>query len=102
MFSLKSGLTYDLLGLVTGLDSSSIKRHLDVGLKVLEKALKKNNYIPKRSFRDVEEFEKYFDKEEEIIIDATEQRINRPKKKIRKRNIQVKKMSYTKINVNSK
>ena len=36
LFSLKSGLTYDLLGVVSGMDGSNAKRNQELGLKVLE------------------------------------------------------------------
>ena len=39
LFNLKSGLTYDLLGLVSGMDASNAKRNQDAGLAILGKAL---------------------------------------------------------------
>ena len=39
LFSLKSGLTYDLLGLVCGMNTSSAEKNQVKGLKVLTKAL---------------------------------------------------------------
>src|SRR5690242_1192268 len=39
LFSLKAGLTYDLLGLVCGMDASNAKRNQELGLRVLEQAL---------------------------------------------------------------
>jgi hypothetical protein len=79
LFSLKSGLTYDLLGLVTGMDGSSAKRNQDVGLAVLQRTLATSGYAPKRSFRSPEEFQLYFQKHKTLIVDATEQRTQRPK-----------------------
>lgn len=34
LFSLKSGLTYDLLGLVTGMDGATAKRNQDTGITI--------------------------------------------------------------------
>ena len=79
LFSLKSGLTYDLLGLVVGLDASNAKRHQNTGLNALKLTLSSNNYSPKREFKDVEEFKSYFIGKSTLILDALEQRIQRPK-----------------------
>ena len=79
LFSLKSGLTYDLLGLVTGMDGSNAKRHQELGLKVLKKALSDGGYTPKREFKNLKEFKTIFQDDKDLIIDGTEQRIQRPK-----------------------
>ena len=39
LFSLKSGLTYDLLGLVCGMEGAKAKRNQELGVKGLQKAL---------------------------------------------------------------
>jgi hypothetical protein len=56
LFSLKSGLTYDLLGLVTGMDGSTAKRNQDLGLLVLKQTLELTGHAPKREFKSTEEF----------------------------------------------
>lgn len=78
LFSLKSGLTYDLLGVVSGMDLSNAKRNQELGLKVLQTALKTAGYAPKREFKSVQEFEVWLKKEAVLILDGTEQRIQRP------------------------
>jgi len=78
LFSLKSGLTYDLLGLVTGIDGSNAKRNQELGIKILKNGLDKMGVLPKREFENVEEFKSYFSKENELIIDGIEQRMQRP------------------------
>ena len=78
LFSLKSGLTYDLLGLVTGMDVATAKRHQEVGLTILEHSLDLMGYAPKRGFKSVDEFCDYFERHKVVIIDATEQRTVRP------------------------
>lgn len=79
LFSLKSGLTYDLLGLVTGMDASNAKRNQQIGISLLKEALSSGGYAPKREFKDVEEFKEFFKDSDSIIIDGTEQRMQRPK-----------------------
>lgn len=78
LFSLKSGLTYDLLGVVAGLDGSTAKRLQVVGVSVLQHTLTQAGYAPKRRFQSVEEFKMYFQKHHTLIIDGTDQRTQRP------------------------
>jgi hypothetical protein len=81
LFSLKSGLTYDLLGLVCGMEASNAKRNQKAGLKVLQRIFDEFGYAPKRNFMNLKDFESYFADTEDLIIDATEQRIQRPSDK---------------------
>ena len=60
------------------MNGSNAKRNQETGLLVLEKALVTSNVFPKRNFLNVKEFEEYFSKDEQLIIDATEQVIQRP------------------------
>lgn len=78
LFSLKAGLTYDALGFVTGMDGSNAKRNQSLGLKVLSETLAALNLMPKRKFESVSEFEDYFAKHHTLILDGTEQRVQRP------------------------
>lgn len=78
LFSLKSGLTYDLLGFVFKLDVSNAKRNQALGLEVLKKALGDARLLPKRSFASPEEFSAYFTQHKSVILDGTEQRMQRP------------------------
>jgi hypothetical protein len=78
LISLKSGLTYDLLGLMCGMDMSNVQRNQETGLRVLQHTLKLTGDLPKRNFMNLDEFEAYFSGEDTLIIDATEQRIVRP------------------------
>ncbi|MFN4257564.1 MAG: hypothetical protein ACK4Q5_21425 [Saprospiraceae bacterium] len=80
LFCLKSGLTYDVLGFVFKLDVSNAKRNLVLGLRVLKRALGDAGLLPKREFASEEEFGAYFQKQGgSIIVDGTEQRMQRPK-----------------------
>ena len=78
LFSLKAGLTYDLLGLVCGMDTANAKRNQALGLRVLEQALATAGCLPKREFRDAAEFAEYLKNEATLIFDGTEQRMQRP------------------------
>lgn len=81
LFSLKSGLTYDLLGLVSGMDGSNAKRNQDTGLEILGKTLMALGCSPKRNFMNKKDFEDFFAGEEVLILDASEQGIQRPSDK---------------------
>jgi len=78
LFSLKAGLTYDLLGLVCGMDSANAKRNQELGLRVLEQTLATAGCLPKREFKDAAEFAEYLKNEKTLIFDGTEQRTQRP------------------------
>jgi len=78
LFSLKAGLTYDLLGLVCGLDAANAKRNQALGLRVLEQSLARAGCLPKREFKDAAEFAAYLKNEKTLIFDGTEQRTQRP------------------------
>jgi hypothetical protein len=60
LFSLKSGLSFDLLGLTTGMDGSTAKRNQDMGLAVLKLALNQSGHLPKTHFDNAESFKAYF------------------------------------------
>ena len=78
LFSFKSGLSFDLLDFTTGMHGSSAKRNQDIGLRLLEDALTQSAYAPKRTFASPDEFKQYFQKRGTTLIDATEQRTQRP------------------------
>jgi hypothetical protein len=78
LFSLKSGLTYDLLGFVSGMDGSNAKRNQTMGIEILKDALSKIGVLPKRDFESPQDFKTYFEEHKSLILDATEQRVQRP------------------------
>ena len=80
-FSLKSGLTYELLGLVCGMEASNAKRKQQTGVKGLQRRFQERGYAPKRKFMNINDFLEYVADTEELIIDATEQTIQRPSDK---------------------
>ena len=98
LLSLKSGLTYDLIGVVCGMEAANAKRNLELGLGVLHKALTETGHAPKRKFLTVKEFEEYFQAIEELIIDGTEHRIQRPTDQItQKEGYSGKKNTYAQV-----
>ena len=78
LFSLKAGLTFDLLGFVSGMDASNAKRNQQLGLDVLEHALAAAQCLPRRAFKDAAEFAAYLQNESTVIFDGLEQRMQRP------------------------
>jgi len=78
LFSLKSGLSFDLLGLTTGMDGSTAKRNQDIGLTLIKQALSQSGHLPKTHFDNAESFKAYFKDKGPVLIDATEQRTQRP------------------------
>lgn len=55
LYSLKSGLTYDLLGLIFGLDGANAYQNQGLGLRVLRAALERGGHMPKRAYQSVEQ-----------------------------------------------
>lgn len=63
------------------MDGSNTKRNQDVGLDILGKTLAGMNCMPIRNFMNKKDFEEFFANEKSLIIDATEQPIQRPSDK---------------------
>lgn len=78
LFSLKSALSFDLLGFTTGMDGSTAKRNQDIGLLLIKTALSQSGHLPKTHFDNAESFKAYFLDKGPLLIDATEQRTQRP------------------------
>ncbi|MBI3423988.1 MAG: hypothetical protein HY011_13720 [Acidobacteria bacterium] len=78
LFNLKVGLTYDVLGFVSGLDGANAKRNQTSGLTVLAHALQSAQCLPRRKFKDTAEFAQYLQQEETLIFDGLAQRMRRP------------------------
>jgi hypothetical protein len=78
LFSLKTGNTEDVLGIIFGIERSTFSKNRAIALRVLESTLAKIGAMPKREFKSVEEFEEYMKEHETLIIDGTEHRVQRP------------------------
>ena len=82
LFSLKAGLTYDLLGVGYGMDAANANRHQALGLGVLEQALARTGCFPRRELQDAADFAEYLKDERVLIVDGMEQRPQRPQEKM--------------------
>lgn len=78
LFSLKAGLTYDVLGFVSGMDASNAKRNQQLRLTVLEHTLGAAQCLPRRTFKDAVDFATALASESTLIFDGVEQRLQRP------------------------
>lgn len=78
LFYLKNGLTFDVIGFVFGMNGSNARRNLEIATRVLRASLTPLGVMPKREFEDVAEFEEYFKEHKTLILDGTEQRMQRP------------------------
>lgn len=78
LYSIKSGLTYDLLGLSFGLSPSNAHANQAMVLTVLQAALEQNGLMPIREYASDEEFIEHWKEESSILVDATEQKRQRP------------------------
>ena len=81
LFSLKNSLTYDILGLTVGMKGSNAKRQQEHGVEILNKTLQSLQLSPISKLETEQEVGEFFLQFETILIDATEQRIQRPKDK---------------------
>lgn len=81
---------------------SNAKRNQTMGIENLKDTLSKIGVLPKREFESTQEFKTYFEKHKILILDVTEQRVQRPKTtNLKKSIILAKKMSYCKSNGHS-
>lgn len=78
LYSIKSGLTYDLIGLSFDIDRGNAFRIQTFGLRILEMTLHHLDFMPKRFFEDLDDFKHEMSEHEQIILDASEQRRQRP------------------------
>jgi hypothetical protein len=76
--ALKSGLTYDLLGLSFDMDRGGAFRQQTFSLRILEMTLQRLGHMPKRFYENLQDFKTQMAEHEEIILDASEQRRQRP------------------------
>ena len=78
LFQLKNSLTYDVLGAVFGTNASNAQSNFKHYLPLIRRILDKKSVLPVREF-ELSEWKKTVDQEKEIIIDATEMPVQRPK-----------------------
>lgn len=75
--------TFDVFGFHIGCNRSQAKRRIDTLFPVLEMTLKRKLVLPERKIASVEEFQRLFPEIKEVMVDATERKIQRPKNKKR-------------------
>ena len=78
LFSLKSGLTYDLLALSFGVSISTAFDQQAAGVRLLQMMFQRLEQLPRRGYANVEELKQHLDAYDELLIDGTEQRRQRP------------------------
>lgn len=79
LFQMKTNLTYDALGAVFNMEASVAYANFTKYSKILEIALHRKKVLPKRKFESKAELEETLKDEDEIIIDAEEHPVQRPK-----------------------
>lgn len=98
LFSLKSNLVYDNLGLVVGMSPSNAYKTQQFGLGLLQSTLQKYEVLPRRNFEHVNDFKAFIENNSIscLLIDATEQRKQRPQdREIQKEYYSGKKKAHT-------
>ena len=80
LFSLKSGLSYDNLGFVTGMRAPNAHKNQKLGVQLLGLTLKRLGHTPLRGIEKVSDFKSYFSEKgiEGILMDVSEQLKQRP------------------------
>ena len=75
---MKGGLTFDFAAFIMQFDQSRAHRQFERGLKIIHDTLFIEGFLPTRSINDPTEFASVFHDTDTIIIDGTDQRIQRP------------------------
>lgn len=73
--------TFDVFGFHIGCNRSQAKRRIDHLFPVLEMTLRRRLVLPERKITSIEEFQRLFPEIKEIMVDATERKVERPKNK---------------------
>lgn len=99
LFYFKCYPTFDLMGFVFDMNRSNACRNVHKLTPLLERTLGEAMVLPKRKIRTTEELFEMFPEVRDLIIDATERSIQRPKDKDeQKENYSGKKKRHTKKN----
>jgi hypothetical protein len=80
LFYLKVYPTFDLMGFIYDVDRSQTNRWVYTFLPILEKALCRKQILPKRKVSDMSELFSLFPEMQDVFIDGTERRTQRPSK----------------------
>jgi hypothetical protein len=103
LFYLKTYPTFDVLGFTFGCSGKTAHENLYKFLPILQETLRELDVLPKRAFKDVEEFIEFTKSEENILIDATERLHHRKKTKKSSKNttMESKKRTPSKIQLSA-
>lgn len=85
LFCQKNPLVHDVRALIFGLPTATADYNFEKGVAILEKALAA--FQPARSFANLAEFLTYFRHHSHLTIDVTEVYMQRPKNKVRQKEI---------------
>ncbi len=81
LFYLKNPVVFDTLGFIFDTNTSVVQKNFKRLLPILEETLNDKGLLPKRQFTDIDDFKRCLGETDEIIFDATELPIQRPKDK---------------------
>ena len=78
LYSIKTGSTYDVIAFNFGMDRANAFRNQSFGMSILRMTLAETGDLPKRVYESVGEFQYEMEKHQSLLLDATEQRRQRP------------------------
>ena len=78
LFYIKTYPTFDMAGFIFNVNRSQTNRWMHALLPLLEKALDRRVVLPKRQIQSMEEFMQLFPDVQDVFVDATERRVQRP------------------------
>jgi hypothetical protein len=70
LFELKTAQSFDCLGVLFNMDGATANRNFIKYVQVVGLALQQQGALPRRSFASLNDFKKYLQAEEELIVDA--------------------------------
>lgn len=78
LHALKTAATYENLGLYFGFSQSAAHNYVELLKPILKRSLKELKYLPQAEIKTYEELSKLLENIEDIVIDVSEIRIERP------------------------
>lgn len=78
LYSIKTGSTYDVIAFNFGMDRANAFRNQSFGMSILRMTLAETGDLPKRVYDSVGAFQRDMEKQQSLLLDATEQRRQRP------------------------
>jgi hypothetical protein len=78
LYSIKTGSTYDVIAFNFGMDRANAFRNQSFGMSILRMTLAETGDLPKRVYESAAEFQRDMEKHQSLLLDATEQRRQRP------------------------